>query len=61
MVNAFFIGKELPRYITHTNSVLLPKRLVVNRFSDLRPISLSNFVNKSFSRHIHERIKRFLP
>lgn len=34
---------------------------MVDNFSDLRPISLSNFVNKIFSRIIHERIKRVLP
>lgn len=61
MVKAFFIGDELPRFITHTNLVLLPKKLVINTFSDLRPISFSNFVNKIFSRIIHERIKMVLP
>jgi len=61
MVKAFFCGAELPRYITHTNLVLLPKKSVINIFSDLRPISLSNFMNKVFSRIIHKRIKSVLP
>lgn len=57
MVKAFVRGAELPRYITHTNLVLIPKNVALNTLSDLRPISLSNFVNKIFSRIIHERIK----
>lgn len=61
MVTAFFCGYELPKFVTHTNLVLIPKKLVVNTFSDMRPISLSNFLNKIFSRLIHERIKRVLP
>lgn len=61
MVKALFNGEDLPRYLTHTNLVLLPKKIVVTTFSDLRPISLSNFVNKIFSRIIHERIKSVLP
>ncbi|KAH0772342.1 hypothetical protein KY290_016323 [Solanum tuberosum] len=61
MVKAFVCGADLPRYITHTNLILIPKKITVNTFSDLRPISLSNFVNKIFSRIIHERIKVVLP
>ncbi|KAF3646704.1 hypothetical protein FXO38_19027 [Capsicum annuum] len=52
---------ELPKFVTYTNLVLLPKKLVVNTFSDLRPISLSNFVSKIFSRILHDRIKKVLP
>lgn len=33
----------------------------MNTFSDLGPISLSNFVNKVIFRIIHERIKMILP
>ncbi|XP_019232503.1 PREDICTED: uncharacterized protein LOC109213197 [Nicotiana attenuata] len=61
MVKAFFSGHELPRFITHTNLVLLPKKKEVVSFSDMRPISLSNFVNKIFSRVVHERIAGLLP
>lgn len=61
MVKAFFNGADLPRYVTHTNLVLIPKKPVVTTFSDLRPISLSSFVNKIFSRIVHERIKSVLP
>ncbi|XP_075098940.1 uncharacterized protein LOC142175837 [Nicotiana tabacum] len=61
MVKKFFNGKELPKYITHTNLVLLPKKKDVITFSDMRPISLSNFINKVFSRVIHETIAPLLP
>lgn len=60
MVVAFFYRFELPRFITHTNLVLLPKKLVVNNFSNMWPISLSNFINKIFSRIIHDRIMKLL-
>ncbi|KAH0742871.1 hypothetical protein KY290_030864 [Solanum tuberosum] len=52
---------ELPKYITHTNLVLLPKKEVVKHFSDLRPIGLSSFMNKIISRLVHGRILNVLP
>ncbi|XP_019248338.1 PREDICTED: uncharacterized protein LOC109227594 [Nicotiana attenuata] len=61
MVLAFFNGQQLPKCVTHTNLVLLPKKKEVSTFSDLRPISLSNFINKIFSRVIHERLVDLLP
>ncbi|XP_019251178.1 PREDICTED: uncharacterized protein LOC109230104 [Nicotiana attenuata] len=61
MVLAFFNGQQLPKCVTHTNLVLLPKKKEVTTFSDLRPISLSNFINKIFSRVIHERLVELLP
>nr|XP_016500520.1 PREDICTED: uncharacterized protein LOC107818927 [Nicotiana tabacum] len=57
MVKAFFNGHELPRYITHTNLVLLPKKKEVVSFSDMRPISLSNFINKEIITDIRLRTK----
>nr|XP_009627442.1 uncharacterized protein LOC104117989 [Nicotiana tomentosiformis] len=56
-VKAFFNGQELPQFVTHTNLFLLPKKKEVITFSDMRPISLSNFINKVFSRVIHERMR----
>ncbi|XP_075088118.1 uncharacterized protein LOC107829005 [Nicotiana tabacum] len=61
MVRALFNGHELPKCVTHTNLVLLPKKKEVTTFSDLRPISLSNFSNKVISRVVHERLVKFLP
>lgn len=48
IVQAFYCGVELPIFVTHKILVLLPKKATVNIFSNLRPISLSNFVNKIF-------------
>ncbi|XP_055814563.1 uncharacterized protein LOC129884258 [Solanum dulcamara] len=61
MMKAFFCGAELPRFVTHTNLVLIPKKDMVNTFSDMRPISLSNFVNKFFLRLLHERLVAKVP
>lgn len=56
VVKAFFYGQCLPRYVTHTNLVVLPKKEEVKTFSDLRPISSTNFINKVISRVLHERL-----
>ncbi|XP_070049029.1 uncharacterized protein [Nicotiana tomentosiformis] len=61
MVKAFFCSADLPKFITHTNLVLLPKKKIVSTFSDMRPISLSNFSNKIISRVVHERLVDLLP
>nr|XP_016465908.1 PREDICTED: uncharacterized protein LOC107788721 [Nicotiana tabacum] len=47
MVRYFYGGTYLPKSIIHPNLVLLPKKPRVQIFSDLRPISLSNFINKT--------------
>lgn len=60
MVMSFFCGKELPKFVSHTNVVLIPKKEKVTSFNDLRPISLSTFVNKIISKVLHERISRVL-
>lgn len=51
----------MPRCVTHTNLVLIPKKEMVSTYGDLRPISLSNFVDKIISRLIHERLVWCLP
>ncbi|XP_075074578.1 uncharacterized protein LOC142162156 [Nicotiana tabacum] len=61
MVKAFFCGQELPKCVTYTNLVLLPKKKDVQTFSYFRPISLSNFTNKIISKVIHERLVDILP
>lgn len=61
MVRSFFCGHELPRYITCTNLVLIPKKKEITTFSDMRPISLSNITSKIFSRIIHNRLANLLP
>lgn len=61
MVRAFFCGYELPRFLTHTNLVLIPKKEEVKDFFDIRPISLSTFANKIISKVLHERLINVLP
>lgn len=61
LLTLFFDGSPLPKSITHTNLVLLAKKPRVQTFSDLRPISLSNFINKVFSRMVHDRLEKILP
>nr|XP_016481434.1 PREDICTED: uncharacterized protein LOC107802438 [Nicotiana tabacum] len=61
MIKLFYGGRSLPKSITHTNLVLLPKNTNVQTFSDLRPISLSNFINKVISKVIHDRLEKILP
>lgn len=61
MVKVFFNGQELPRFVTHTNLVLLPIKKELTTFSDMRPISLRYFINKVFSEVIHKRLDDILP
>ncbi|XP_059302272.1 uncharacterized protein LOC132054245 [Lycium ferocissimum] len=60
-VKVLFEGQTLPKSITHTNLVLLPKKNEVERFSDMRPIRLSNFINKVISRVVHYKLEKVLP
>lgn len=54
MLKYFYGGSSLHKSITHINLVLLPKKTNVQTFSDLGPISLSNFTNKVFSRVVYD-------
>ncbi|XP_075084929.1 uncharacterized protein LOC142168166 [Nicotiana tabacum] len=57
MLQQFYTGSPLPKSITHTTLVLLPKVQQAQTFSDLRPRSLSNFINKEIVTHIRLRDK----
>lgn len=59
IVMEYFKGYKLPESVTHIN-LLIPKKEVVERFIDLRPISLSNFINKVISKVLHDRLKTLL-
>lgn len=37
MVKDYFCGHQLPRFITHTNLVLIPKKESVKNFGDVKP------------------------
>nr|XP_027108979.1 uncharacterized protein LOC113728817 [Coffea arabica] len=58
---SFFCGAELPRFITSTSIVLIPKMPNPQDFSQYRPISLCNFFNKLLSRILADRIAYVLP
>ncbi|XP_027183870.1 uncharacterized protein LOC113782162 [Coffea eugenioides] len=56
-IESFFCGAELPA----TAIVLLPKVLCPQDFTQFRPISLCNFVNKAISKLLSVRLARVLP
>ncbi|XP_071906091.1 uncharacterized protein [Coffea arabica] len=60
-VGSFFCGADLPRAITATSIVLIPKIAHPQDFSHFRPISLCNFVNKLISRILADRLAQVLP
>lgn len=57
----FFGGQILPKFVTHTNLILLSKKDQPNIFTNVRPISLSNLINKVIFRVLHERLVKPLP
>ncbi|XP_059295565.1 uncharacterized protein LOC132048898 [Lycium ferocissimum] len=61
VVKVFFEGQTLPKSITHTILVLIPKKNNVETFTDMRPISLSNFINKLISRVVQNKLENVLP
>ena len=60
-VLSFLCGAELPRFLTSTSIVLIPKVSHPQDFSQFRPISLCNFFNKLLSRILADRIAHLLP
>ena len=58
---SFFCGAMLPRSVTTTTIVLLPKVQCPQDFTQFRPISLCNFVNKVISKILSARLARVLP
>lgn len=51
----------LLKSVTHTSLILIPKKEVIESFSDLRPISLSSFINKFIFIVLHEKLEALLP
>ena len=56
MVQDFFMCNSLPKSITLTNFVVLPKKEQTRSLCDLRPISLSIFINKVLYVVVHDII-----
>ncbi|XP_060211962.1 uncharacterized protein LOC132639536 [Lycium barbarum] len=59
MIGTFY--QTLPKSITHTNLVLLPKKNNIETFADMRAISLSKFINKVISRVVQDKLEGLLP
>lgn len=57
----FFQRSYLPRGISDTTLILLPKKLNANQITDFRPISLGNFSGKIVSKILAMRLTRILP
>ncbi|XP_027077095.1 uncharacterized protein [Coffea arabica] len=60
-VISFFCGEVLPRSISSTSIVLIPKLQSPQDFTQFRPISLCNFINKVISKILSDRLSRLLP
>lgn len=56
MVLDFFVGTTIPRAITHSCLILIPKVKNPQSFTDLRPISLSNVSCKIISKLVNQRL-----
>nr|XP_033510896.1 uncharacterized protein LOC117275700 [Nicotiana tomentosiformis] len=56
MISDFFEGNQIPKAITHTCLILIPKVDNPHAFNELRPISLSNFSCKIISSLVNQRL-----
>lgn len=61
MVKDFFDGRILTKLFSHTCPVLIPKVESPTTFSQLRPMSLSNFSSKVISKIVSNRLINLLP
>lgn len=50
----FLKSNTLPKSIIHTNVLLIPKKDLVESFTDLIPSSLNNYMNKVIYRMIDD-------
>ncbi|EOX99837.1 Uncharacterized protein TCM_008802 [Theobroma cacao] len=57
----FFHGIDLPRGITSTTIMLLPKNNNAPKWSDFKPISLCNVLNKIITKILANRLANVLP
>ncbi|XP_070017642.1 uncharacterized protein [Nicotiana sylvestris] len=61
LVLYFFACHELPRFITHTCLILIPKVNHPESLSDLRPIILANATSKIISKILNNKLAKILP
>lgn len=59
MVRVFFAGEELPRFITHTNLVLFPKKLEVNTFFRFKAHIIKQFCERSSQELFTKGLKEY--
>lgn len=60
-IRDFFQGAYVPKGITSTTLILIPKSQEANQLKDFWPISLSNFSGKIISKILAIRLARLLP
>ena len=60
-VGSFFCGAEVPKSIISTLVMLISKVSAPQDFSQFRPISLCNFLNKVLSKVLAVRLAKVLP
>lgn len=60
-VQDLFQGAYIPKKISSTTLMLLPKVEHARNMSDFRPISLGNFSGKIISKILAPRLARILP
>ena len=58
---AFFSGKMIPKYFSHSCIFLLPKVTNQNKFTEFRPIIMSNFTINIISKIVSIRLSPILP
>lgn len=61
MCICLFQGEYIPKEISSTTLMLLPKVEHARNMSDFRPISLGNFSGKIISKILAPRLARILP
>ncbi|EOY25454.1 Uncharacterized protein TCM_026877 [Theobroma cacao] len=60
-VRDFFHGANIPRGVTSTTLILLPKKPSASKWSDFRPISLCTVMNKIITKLLSNRLAKILP
>lgn len=60
MVIDFLAGNQIPKAITHTCLILVPKVDFPQAFNELRPFSLNNFSCKIISSLINHRLSKIM-
>ncbi|EOY17514.1 Uncharacterized protein TCM_042330 [Theobroma cacao] len=60
-VRDFFHGANIPRGVTSTTLILLPKKSSASKWSDFRPISLCTVMNKIITKLLSNRLAKVLP